>query len=68
MLHETAFDLVSQYAPAHAGDLWNTSNHTACDTANAIADQYDSDETEAAIEDLKLLAAGQIPTGWEAAD
>lgn len=67
MDHETAFALVAEHAPGQAGRLWNTTNHTGCDTANAVADQYDASEVDQAIADLKTLADGETPEGWEAA-
>lgn len=68
MTHEKAFGLVCEICPAQAGLLWNTANHTGCDTAHAVADQYGDDmlEENAARADLELLANGQTPSGWEA--
>lgn len=65
MEHSQAYELVTRVCPEHAGLTWNTTDATACDTANAIANQYGEEETEQAETDLRTLASGQIPPGWE---
>lgn len=65
MTHAQAFALVAEHAPQEAGRLWSTTNHEGCDTANAVADQYGEDEIEQAIADLKTLASGTTPDGWD---
>jgi len=68
MTHETAYALVCDLCPAEAGRLWLTTDHpTGCDTAWAVADQYGTDESDAARAALTQLAAGQTPDGWEPA-
>lgn len=69
MSHEKAFALVSEICPPEVwGLLWNTTDHTGCDTAWAVADQYGDDlvEIDDARRDLALLAQGIKPTEWEA--
>ena len=67
MSHEQAFSLVKSICPRQAGWLWNTTQHAGCDTANAVADQYGDDEEAQARRDLRILASGRIPYGWESA-
>ena len=67
MDHRTAFALVSEICPKSAGLLWNTTDHSGCDTANAVADQYSPDEIEEAKIALEMLAVGITPAGWESA-
>ena len=68
MTHEKAFALVSEICPQHAGLLWNTTNHIGCDTAWAVADQFGGDmiEENDARAALEIIAAGEIPSEWEA--
>ena len=67
MTHEHAFALVSEICPSQAGMLWDTTYHTGCDTAWAVADQYGDDPQEiaAARDALATLAQGIIPGDWQ---
>jgi hypothetical protein len=67
MSHEKAFALVAEICPQQAGMLWNTTNHSGCDTAWAVADQFGDDMVEEndARAALRILAAGEIPSDWE---
>jgi hypothetical protein len=40
MTHEKAFALVTEICPEKLGDLWSSTDHECCDTAWAVADQY----------------------------
>lgn len=65
---DKAFSLVVEICPQQAGRLWNTTQHTGCDTTNAVADQYSDDEEYDARAALSLLAHGQTPSDWEPAE
>lgn len=65
MKHSKAFELVCEHAPQQAGMLWDTTDHTGCDTATAVADQYGEDEDAEAIVALQRLARGEVPEAWE---
>lgn len=65
MNHEAAFALVKEHCPRQAGWLWDTTDSTGCDTAQAVADQYDDDERDAAACALMILASGAVPPDWE---
>lgn len=67
MTHERAFALVCEICPNQAGMLWDTTDHTACGTAWAVADQYGDPEEYDARAALRLLASGRMPSGWEPA-
>lgn len=67
MTHPRAFALVQEICPREAGRLWDTTLAQGCDTAWAVAFQYEAAEEEQARRDLRCLRDGRVPPGWEPA-
>ena len=65
MNHSTAFRLCMEECQNHIGLLWNAGGRIGCDTAWAVAEQYEEWEVNKARKALRQIAKGNVPTHWE---